>query len=170
MPLRPFAFAAGLAAFACVAGLSSTAHADPDGMLTPLSGGVLMGPGLEASTLGFGIGAFDHQRGFEFIGRAALGPDVTIGMGGPRGSFDFIDGDKVQFGLALAATFGGGRYRDRSTKLLAAAEPGVFIRFLTDKIGAIQLDAAWYQPVYIRAGGIRGGLLASIAWHPMFKD
>lgn len=141
-----------------------------DGVLTPISAGTLVGPRLQASTLGLGLGAYDDGRGLEAIGRAALGPGVMIGMGGARGSFNFVDEDRVHFGASLAATFGGGRYRGERTPLLAAAEPGLFLRFITRKAGAVQLNAAWYQPVWMPPGAIRGGLLASIAWHPMFED
>ena len=72
--------------------------------------------------------------------------------------------------LALAATFGGGRYQGNKSNLLAAVEPGLFVRLLTRKAGAVELGAAWYQPVWVPENGIRGGAMATIAWHPMFED
>ncbi|MEM6996681.1 MAG: hypothetical protein AAF721_39620, partial [Myxococcota bacterium] len=137
-------------------------------VLTPISAGALIGPRLQASTVGLGIGGVDDGKGYELIGRAALGPDVQIGMGGPRGSYAFVNEDYLHFGVALAATFGGGKYRDKKTPVLAALEPGIFLRVLTRKVGAFELAAAWYQPVWMPEGSIRGGMLGTLAWHPMF--
>ncbi len=146
----------------------TSASAD-DHVLAPISMGAIAGPRLLGSTLGAGIGGVDEGRGIELLGRAVLGPGVQLGMGGVRGSYAFVDKDSVHFGVALAATFGGGRYRGQRSNLLAAAEPGLFVRLLMSKAGAVELGAAWYQPVWVPRGGIRGGAMATISWHPMFE-
>lgn len=147
----------------------SVASAD-EGVMSPISLGVMGNRDFQAATVGFGIGPHDEKVSLLFHGRAAVGPVLSAGMGGVTGGYDFIDGEHVQFGVNLGVSMGGGRFRGSSTGLLAAAEPGLFLRLLSEKIGAVHFDAGWYQPVYVREGGVGGAAMLSIAWSPFFDD
>lgn len=48
------------------------------------------------------------------------------------------------------------------------AAPGLFLRLVSEKIGAVHFDAGWYQPVYVPAGGVGGAPMLSLAWSPFF--
>lgn len=136
--------------------------------LTPISFGAMGNRQFQAATVGFGIGPYDDQVGLLFRGRAVIGPSVSAGMGGVAGNYAFVEREHVHFGVELGMSVGGGRYRGRSAGLLAAAEPGLFLRLLGDKVGVIHLDAGWYQPVYVPEGGLAGALMVSIAWSPFY--
>lgn len=151
----------------CVLFTASAARADEP--LTPASGGVLVTREIRAATAGFGLGVYWKRVGGVVFGRAALAERATLGMGGAQGSYALVERKHVHFGPDLAVSFGAGRIEGRKTGLLAAFEPGLFLRFLTKKVGAIQLGANWYQPVRVRPPGPSGGALLTLSWSP-FTD
>ena len=134
----------------------------------PISVGALGNRQLRATTVGFGIGPYEDRLHFLFHARAMLRPDLSAGVGGVRGGYAFVEREHVHFGIDLGVSAGGGVYRKRSLGLLAAVEPGLFVRLVSERIGAVHFDAGWYQPIVVRSHGIRGAAMLSIAWSPFF--
>lgn len=134
----------------------------------PISLGAVGNRDFVASTVGFGVGPYEDRLHFLFKGRAMVGPTLSAGMGGVSGGYDFLERDHVHFGVDLGISVGGGRSRGASTGLLAAAEPSLFLRLISEKIGAVHFDLGWYQPVYVRDHGVGGAAMVSIAWSPFF--
>jgi hypothetical protein len=155
-----------------VAFVAVLAHARPAAagkeVLMPISLGAAGNRDFQAATVGFGIGPYEDQLHFLFHARAMVGPTLTAGMGGVRGGYAFVAREHVHFGVDLGVSVGGGRYQGGRAGVLAAAEPGLFLRLLSEKIGAVHFDAGWYQPVYVPAGGVAGAAMVSIAWSPFF--
>jgi hypothetical protein len=157
-----------LTALALLIALPASARAGGKEVLMPISLGAVGNRDFQASTIGFGIGPYEDKLHFLFHGRAMAGPLLSAGMGGVRGGYAFVEREHVHFGIDLGVSAGSGRYRRRGADLLAAAEAGLFLRFVSEKIGAIHFDAGWYQPVYIREGGVRGAAMLSLAWSPFY--
>ncbi|MCA9711255.1 MAG: hypothetical protein KDK70_35785 [Myxococcales bacterium] len=153
-------------AVAAVLALPSIASADE--MLSPISLGAVANRDFQAATVGFGMGPYDDKLHLLFFGRAAVGPTLNAGMGGVSGGYAFVERDHFHFGVDLGVSVGGGRYRGAGAGVLAAAEPGLFMRFLSEKIGAIHVNAGWYQPVYVRHDGVGGAAMLSLAWSPFY--
>lgn len=134
----------------------------------PISLGAVANRDFVASTVGFGIGPYEDRLHFLFRGRAMAGPTLSAGMGGVSGGYAFVEREHVHFGVELGISAGGGRYQGRSAGLLAAAEPSLFLRLVSEKIGAVHLDLGWYQPIHIRHHGVGGAPMIAIAWSPFF--
>jgi hypothetical protein len=157
-----------MAALAAVLALPCSAFAGSEEVLMPISLGAVGNREFQAATVGFGIGPYEDKLHFLFHGRAMAGPSLSAGMGGVKGGYAFVEREHVHFGIDLGISVGGGRYRGRGAGLLAAAEPSLFLRLVSEKIGAVHFDAGWYQPVYIPDGGVGGAAMLSIAWSPFF--
>jgi len=134
----------------------------------PISLGAVGNRDFRAATVGFGIGPYEDRLHFLFRGRAMVGPLLSAGVGGVSGGYAFVEREHVHFGIDLGISAGSGRYRGHKAGLLAAAEPSLFLRFVSEKIGAIHFDAGWYQPVYIPHDGVGGAAMLSIAWSPFY--
>jgi hypothetical protein len=163
--LRSFLPAAALASalvFPCLA------HAGSDDMLMPISVGGIGNRDLQASTIGFGVGPREDRLHFLFHGRAMVSPRLSAGTGGVKGGFAFVDKPHVHFGVEFGVSAGGGRIDRHSAGLLAAVEPGLFVRLLSDKAGAFHIDGGWYQPLLIRRDGVRGAAMISLGWSPFY--
>lgn len=157
-----------VAALVATLAIPCSALADADGILTPISLGAIGNRELQASTIGFGIGPAEDRVHVLFHGRAMVSPALSIGVGGVKGGYAFVEREHVHFGIELGVSAGSGRYRKQRVGLLAAAEPGLFLRVVSEKIGAVHIDAAWHQPVYVHRGGLAGAAMLSIAWSPFF--
>ena len=157
------------AALAVMLTLPGTARANSEEVLHPISLGAIGNRQLQASTLGFGIGPTKDRVHLLFRGRAMLGPAISAGTGGVSGGYALVKREHVHFGIDLGISVGGGRYHGRSAGLLAAAEPGLFVRVVTEKVGILHIDGAWYQPLYVRAGHLGGAAMLSIGWSPFFE-
>ena len=150
---------------------------DHDGLLAPVEVGYMSGVSarqsggqLHAPTIGTGIGWASGRMGLMVFGRVAAGRQGTrIGWGGLRGFAAVAGNEWFAIGPDLAVSAGAGRDRGRKTGLLAAVEPGVSVRFLTEKAGTLELEARWYQPLAMRKLGWQGAAMLSIAWHPFFS-
>lgn len=147
----------------------TTARADDAEVLLPVKGGVLYGRDLRAGIVETGLGGAKNKIEFMAFGRAGIGPDLSLGWGGVRIGLVLNRDDRVQLGLAGAVSAGGGKYRKRNAGLLAAAEPGLFARILFERL-AVQVRADWYQPLYMRQGGVGWGALGTIAILPRFDS
>jgi len=64
-----------------------------------------------------------------------------------KGGFAFVEREHVHFGVEFGVSAGGGRLDRHSAGLLAAVEPGLFVRLVSEKIGAVHIDAGWYGVV-----------------------
>lgn len=153
---------------AALLAVPASAAAGDEEVLQPISLGAVGNHDFQAATVGFGIGPYEDRLHFLFHGRAMVGPTLTAGMGGVRGGYAFVEREHVHFGIDLGVSVGGGRYHRRNAGLLAAAEPGLFLRLVSETIGAVHLDLGWYQPVYVREGGVGGAAMVSLAWSPFF--
>lgn len=158
-----------MAALVAVLAPARPAAAGGSEALTPISLGAAGNRDFQAATVGFGIGPYEDQLHFLFHGRAMVGPQLSAGMGGAKGGYAFVEREHVHFGVDLGVSVGGGRYRGRRAGVLAAAEPSLFLRLVSEKIGAVHFDLGWYQPVYVPAGGVGGAAMLSIAWSPFFN-
>lgn len=98
-----------------------------------------------------------------------VSPRLSAGMGGVKGGYAFVEKPHVHFGLEFGVSAGGGRLDRRSAGLLAAVEPGLFVRLVAEKIGAIHIDAGWYQPLLIKPDGIRGAAMLTLGWSPFYR-
>lgn len=160
--ILPAAVLAGALAIPC------TASAGSDDVLMPISFGALGNRELQASMIGFGIGPHEDRLHLLFHGRAMLSPRLSAGMGGVKGGFAFIERKHVHFGIELGVGAGGGRLDKRSAGLIASLEPGLFLRLVSDKIGAVHFDGAWVQPLVVKEGRLGGVAMLSIGWSPFF--
>lgn len=145
------------------------ARADPEGILQPISLGAIGNRQLQATTIGFGIGPHDEQVHFLFHGRALVGPRLSAGMGGVKGGYAFVQREHVHFGIELGVAAGGGRLDRKSAGLIATVEPGLFVRFVTKKLGAIHLDGGWMQPLVLKEGRLAGSAMLTLGWSPFYK-
>lgn len=144
------------------------ARADADEFMTPISLGGVGNRELQATTVGFGFGPHEDRLHLLFHGRAMVSPRLSAGVGAVQGGYAFVEREHVHFGVALGVSAGSGRHRGRAMGLLAAAESGLFVRLVADKIGAVHFDAGWYQPLYVHERGLPGMAMLSIAWSPFF--
>lgn len=151
-----------------VAALTLPSTAQAEDLLSPISLGAWVNRDVQASTLGFGMGPHEDGVDLLFFGRAVVGPTLRAGMGGVSGGFAFVEREHVHFGVRAGVSVGGGRIRDAKAGLLANVEPGLLVRFVSEKIGVIHLDAAWVQPLYIPKGGVKGAAMLSIGWSPFY--
>ncbi len=159
---------ASAAALAVVLAVPGSALAGSAEFIHPISLGAVGNRQLQASTLGFAFGPTEDRVHLLFRGRAMLGPAISAGTGGVSGGVALVKREHVHFGIDLGVSVGGGRYHGRRAGLLAAAEPSLFVRVLTEKIGVLHVDAAWYQPLYVRPGHLGGAAMLSIGWSPFF--
>jgi hypothetical protein len=137
-------------------------------ILQPISVGAIGNRELRAATIGFGIGPYEDRLHFLFHARAMVGPTLSAGVGGVRGGYAFVERKHVHVGIDLGVSAGGGLHHKRNLGLLAAVEPGLFVRLVSEKIGAVHFDAAWFQPLVVRTPGLAGAAMLSIAWSPFF--
>jgi hypothetical protein len=136
-------------------------------MFSPMVG--IGGKALQAGTITTGFGFKFDRVGLMAFGRAAMGPKTGLGWGGIRGNFSLIDREIVELGPELGVSAGAGRNRGEKTGLMTAVEPGIYLRFKSDVVGAFDVRATWHQPLYVQTDGYRGALMLGFAWHPLFR-
>lgn len=138
-----------------------------DRVVIPVKAGVLYGRDLRAGVVESGLGVYQDKLGFTAFGRAGVGPNLALGWGGIRLDLVLNKDDRAQLGLGAGVSAGSGKYEGHKAGLLAAVEPGIFGRLLFERL-AVELRADWYQPLYMRPGGVGWGALGTIALTPMF--
>jgi hypothetical protein len=134
----------------------------------PISVGAIGNREIRAGTVGFGIGPYDDRLHFLFHARAIVAPRLTAGVGGVRGGYAFVERKHVHFGIDLGVSAGGGVHRKRNIGFVAAVESGLFVRLVSETIGAVHFDAGWFQPLVVRRHALGGAAMLSIAWSPFF--
>lgn len=159
----PAAVLAGALALPC------TAQAGSDDMLMPITFGAMGNRDIQASVIGFGIGPHEDRLHMLFHGRAMLSPRLSAGMGGVKGGFAFVERTHVHFGIEIGVGAGGGRIDKRSAGLIATLEPGLFLRLVSEKIGAVHIDGGWMQPLYVKEGRLAGVVMLTLGWSPFYN-